>query len=216
MTRPILYTFRRCPYAMRGRMAIAHSGIEVELRELILRDKPAHMLEISPKGTVPVVLLPDGEVLDESLDVAFWALRQNDQDDWLAPWVDDGDATKALVDENDGPFKHALDRYKYATRYEGVDPLEHRERGEVFLAKLNDRLSGQNWLFGDRFSFLDAAIAPFVRQFRMPDTDWFDTSSYEGVRDWLSRFVEHPAFTRVMKKYPLWAEDQDPITFPDR
>lgn len=214
MARPILYSFRRCPYAMRARLAILSSDIVCTHREILLRDKPAAMLEASPKGTVPVLVLPDGEVKEESLDVAFWALRQNDPQGWLHPWDDDHAHADALIARNDGPFKHHLDRYKYATRYEGADEAEHREAGLEILQDLNTRLAETGYLSGGAFTFLDAAIAPFIRQFRIPDKDWFDGLDLPHLHDWLSAFLKSDRFEIVMRKYPVWDGGADAHTFP--
>jgi glutathione S-transferase len=166
---PILYSFRRCPYAMRARMAMAMaiSGVAFDLREIKLSAKPQAVLEASPKGTVPVLILPDGTVIDESLDIMRWALMQHDPEDWLAR--DDA----ALVAANDGGFKHALDRYKYPERYDG-DALIHRACGLAFLVTLDHRLSSERQLGGPTRGLTDAAIMPFVRQFAGVDRSWFD------------------------------------------
>lgn len=214
MTRPILYSFRRCPYAMRARLAILSSGIVCTHREILLRDKPQAMLEASPKGTVPVLVLPEGTVLEESLDVAFWALNASDPADWLAPWSADKSAADALIARNDGPFKHHLDRYKYATRYDDVDELEHRSAGLDILSDLNARLSGTGYLFEDRFTFLDAGIAPFVRQFRIPDKEWFDGLDLPHLHAWLQNFLKSDRLSVVMHKYNLWNGVEDNDTFP--
>ncbi|WP_375206038.1 glutathione S-transferase [Hyphococcus sp.] len=196
---PILYSFRRCPYAMRARMAIAASGTPVRLREILLRDKPEEMLAASPKGTVPVVV--DGKrIIDESLDVMNWALAQNDPEDWLSR-KDDG-----LIAENDGPFKHHLDRYKYSTRYEDADAEEHRAAGFEFLQKLEARLAHSDYLHGAERGFSDIAIFPFVRQFRIADKDWFDAAPIPNVQRWLKTLMESVLFKSVMEKYPLWKE----------
>ena len=137
---PVLYSFRRCPYAMRARLAIAASGQTCALREVVLRNKPPEMIAVSPKGTVPVIVLPDTEVIEESLEIMRWALDRHDPEGWLVPSDLDRDDIDALIAENDGPFKDALDRYKYPTRYENTDPLDHRTQGEAFLKKLNARL----------------------------------------------------------------------------
>ncbi|WP_109261314.1 glutathione S-transferase [Hyphobacterium indicum] len=200
--RPILYSFRRCPYAMRARMALKASGIACEHREILLRDKPASMLAASPKGTVPVVILPDGEVIDESLDVMRWALARNDPENWLAP----GDIMFDLVAENDGPFKHHLDRYKYSNRYENADAAVHRAGGLDFLKKLDDRLTGQSQLFGDAVSLADIAIFPFVRQFANADRSWFDAQDLPHLQAWLSAHLASPLFTAIMEKHELWSD----------
>lgn len=198
---PILYSFRRCPYAMRGRMALKVSGVAYEHREILLRDKPDAMLAASLKGTVPVVILSDGGVIDESLDVMRWALAQNDPESWLAP----GDAMSDLIDENDGPFKHHLDRYKYSNRYENAVSAAHREAGLDYLKKLNDRLAGQAQLFGDEVSLADIAIFPFVRQFANADRTWFDAQDVPHLQAWLAAHLASPRFAAIMEKHELWA-----------
>ncbi|MEL8056156.1 MAG: glutathione S-transferase [Pseudomonadota bacterium] len=208
---PILYSFRRCPYAMRARMALDVAGVKCRLREVVLRDKPKEMLLISPKGTVPVLQRVDGTVLEESRDVMLWALRENDPESWLNV---DMEAAIALIDECDGPFKHALDRYKYPNRYDLPDRLEHRERGLVYLRTLNDRLSVTKGLIKDTFCLPDAAISPFVRQFANTDRDWFGNITLPHLKHWLSEIIEGPLFARIMQKYPQWQTgDEEPI-FP--
>ena len=203
---PILYSFRRCPYAMRARMAIAASGVTVRLREILLRDKPDEMLAASAKGTVPVLI--DGEtVIDESLDVMNWALKQNDPEGWLARKDD------ALIAENDGPFKHHLDRYKYSTRYEDADAEEHRAAGFEFLQKLEARLVDHDYLHGPERGFSDIAIFPFVRQFRIADKLWFDSAPVPNVHRWLKALKESALFKSVMEKYPLWKETGEEAAF---
>lgn len=214
--RPILYSFRRCPYAMRARLAIARAGICLKLREVVLRDKPAHMFEISPKGTVPVLLLADGTVIDESLDVMRWALGQNDPDAWLAPDGGTLDDMLALITACDGDFKHHLDRYKYATRYEDVDPIADRQAAEVFLEKLETCLRAGGWLFGNRAGLADYAILPFIRQFAGVDPVWFAAAPYPALRAWLHAFLESTLFKSVMAKYPQWQPGDAEIEFPEQ
>jgi glutathione S-transferase len=197
---PILYTFRRCPYAMRARMAVAVSGIEVEQREVALRDKPPEMLVASPKGTVPVLVLPCGTVIDESLDVMHWALAQNDPDDWLR-----GVDTE-LIAVNDGPFKSALDGYKYPHRYGLADGLENRSIGMEWLKTLDTKLSGQAFLCGKHASFTDIAVFPFVRQFAETDREWFDRQPVEALRLWLDGLVTSDLFGKIMLKIPVRGE----------
>ena len=207
MALPVLYSFRRCPYAMRARLALHASGVDVEHREILLKDKPQAMLTASPKGTVPVLVLPDGRVLDESLDVAFWALGRNDPENWLAPFKSDLDASRSLIERNDGPFKHHLDRYKYASRYEEIDAREHRAAGLDILEDLNCRLAPSGFLDGQAFSFLDAAIAPFVRQFRIPEPSWFDALDLPALHQWLNAFLDSERFQAIMFKYNVWKND---------
>jgi glutathione S-transferase len=192
-TDPILYSFRRCPYAMRARLALAISGTRYELREVKLSAKPPEMLLLSPKGTVPVLVLPDGRVIDESLDIMHWALGQHDPEDWLSR----NDA--ALIAANDGPFKQHLDRHKYPERY-GVDPNVHRAAGLDMLIVLEDRLACQSHLSGTRRGLTDAAILPFVRQFARVDADWFAEQALPHLGRWLEGYLASELFEGVMKR----------------
>lgn len=193
-------------------MAIAVSGQTCRLREIVLRDKPEDMLTASPKGTVPVLVLPDQTVIDESLDVMHWALGLNDPENWLAPLQNNADAER-LIAENDGPFKANLDRYKYPTRYENVDPMEHRAGGLNFLQDLDTCLEKARYLAGDHFTILDAAIAPFVRQFANTDRPWFDQTGLRYVPNWLDGILGSNRFTCVMEKYPAWKQSGEEIAF---
>lgn len=201
--KPILYSYRRCPYAMRARMAIWAANIQVEVREISLREKPAHLLQISPKGTVPVLQLPDGAVLEQSLDIMQWALAQNDPQGWLnaAP-----EAVNALITINDGDFKKALDRYKYPDRYPEHTQAFYCEQGEHFLQRLEAALEQHDYLLGDKPSMADVAIFPFIRQFAAVDADWFVISPYPRLRTWLERWLESPLFVKVMQKFPTYTE----------
>lgn len=202
----ILYSFRRCPYAMRGRMGLHVSGVSYEHREVLLRDKPAAMLDASPKGTVPVFITKDGQVIDESLDVMMWALEVNDTQGWLDC---DQDAANALIAANDGSFKHHLDRYKYASRYKddaqrGDVDVSHRTEAEVHIDMLESCLDGADYLLGERQTYADIAIFPFIRQFANTDKDWWDNNDYPNVRDWLTRHIESRLFKLIMTKFPVW------------
>ena len=202
MTKPILYSFRRCPYAMRARMSLLESGVEVELREVILRDRPEHMMDLSPKGTVPVLLLPDGAVIEESLDIMLWSLDES----WLA-----GD-WKELIDVNDGDFKHHLDRYKYNNRYENVlSSEEHREHALSILKTYDERLSNQAYLCGDSISLADLALSPFVRQFANTDRGWFDQLPLLHLHNWLIGILEGDLFKSCIVKHKQWQNGQVPI-----
>ncbi|MGZ8151999.1 MAG: glutathione S-transferase [Methylovulum sp.] len=207
---PIFYSFRRCPYAMRARMAIASAGIIVELREIELCHKPEQMLTVSPKGTVPVLLLQNGEVIDESLDIMYWALRQNDPEHWLESRRRQN--TESLILRNDGEFKICLDRYKYADRYPEYPRIYYRQQAELFLTKLERRLTQSRFLCGDHFAFADATIAPFIRQFAAVDSDWFENSPYLALNQWLKAFLASGLFTAVMMKYQPWMPG-DPLLF---
>lgn len=202
---PILYSFRRCPYAMRARLALAVSGTSCQLREVALKNKPAAMLEVSPKGTVPVLVTAEGEVIDESLDIMRWALARQDPEGWL-----DADAavTDMLIADNDGPFKANLDRYKYPSRFDLADPVPARAAGVEFLERLNARLEGRAYLFGDRRTLADMAIFPFVRQFAAVNPDWFKTLPLKPLQGWLSGHLASTLFQDVMQKHPVWTADR--------
>jgi glutathione S-transferase len=208
---PLLYSFRRCPYAMRARMALAVSGQTVELREIELRNRPDEIYAASAKGTVPVLVLPEGEVIDESLDVMRWALAQNDPEAWLPSDASTQAETESLVARNDREFKHHLDRYKYATRYEDVDEVEHRDAASLVLRELDARLQQNAFLLGDQFQFVDAALAPFVRQFAIADRAWFDGQDWTELRAWLDAFIASERFQSIMQKYPVWQPEADPL-----
>ena len=210
---PVLYTFRRCPYAMRARLAIAVSGLQVEQREVALRNKPAELLAASPKATVPVLVLPNGEVIDESLDVMLWALAQHDPEHWLTPERGGKDAMLALIRVNDMDFKQNLDRYKYPHRYtsamqqEPADAasfaLAHRTAGAERLLRL-EALLGQGWLCGARASLADMAILPFVRQFAHTDKLWFAEQQWPALQAWLQDFEGSTMYQGVMQKNDPW------------
>jgi glutathione S-transferase len=201
---PILYSFRRCPYAMRARMALLISATPVEIREVVLRDKPPEMLAASPKATVPVLVLPGGEVIDESLEIMRWALTRSDPEGWLA-----GDDT-ALIAANDGAFKHHLDRYKYPDRH-GSDALEHRAAGAEMLQVPEDRLAASDNVNGDRRTLADIAIFPFVRQFAAVDHAWFDTLPLPRLQRWLAALTAAPLFETAMVRLPPWRAGDAPI-----
>ena len=195
-----LYSFRRCPYAMRARMALRYSAVAVDIVEVSLKAKPAEMLALSNKGTVPV-LNADGRVIDESLAIMHWALAQNDPQDWLLKDDPAGQAQiTALIEANDQVFKVHLNRYKYAERYP-EQPMEvYRAQGEVFLRQLDEWLQGREYLLAAHPSLADVALLPFVRQFAHVDREWFTQTPYVRLQDWLQRFLESDLFTGVMQK----------------
>ena len=199
MSLPILYSFRRCPYAMRARMSIVRESFEVELREVVLRDRPDHMMEISPKGTVPVLLLADGTVIEESLEIMQHVLGWNLSEE-EAHWVE----------RNDEEFKFHLDRYKYPNRYDDVDEIEQRTLASAYLNDLDARL-GESPAFAAQ---LNDALFPFVRQFANHDRDWFDAQSWANVHAWLSQHLESEEFKRCMKKEKQWFEGTEITVFP--
>ncbi|XZN93799.1 MAG: glutathione S-transferase [Microcoleus sp.] len=211
---PILYSFRRCPYAMRARLAVVASGIVCELREVVLRDKPQEMLDVSPKGTVPVLVDRDGRVLEESIDIMFWALEQHDPEQWLTPEQGSVEQMLELIDKCDRGFKYNLDRYKYPNRYENTDAIVHRTEGYLYLELLNSRLRETRYLFGNRVALADRAIAPFVRQFANTDIEWFNQQSLPDLQSWLTEFVDSEIYTRIMPKYPKWESGNECLVFP--
>ena len=206
---PILYSFRRCPYAMRARLAIKVSGVEVELREVVLKDKPKEMLDCSPKATVPVLQLEDGAVIDESRDIIAWALAINDPENWLLRDDLAVEEINQLIDINDNSFKGHLDHYKYADRFPEKTETYYRKQGEVFLQMLDSKLNKSVYLMGNHISVLDIALFPFIRQFAYVDINWFEKSNYKKLNVWLNRFIESELFNSVMKKYPQWSSNQE-------
>lgn len=194
---PLLYSFRRCPYAMRARMALYQAGVQCEIIEVELKAKPAAMLALSPKGSVPVLQLASGEVLDESLDIMHWALAQNDPAHWLpSSWV----ISQSLMDENDTGFKSNLDRYKYPQRFPGGNSVEARDKGLLFLRKLTTQLNGNDYLLGQQVSFVDIAVFPFIRQFANTDVQWFAAQDLPDVQRWLDSLLNSVLFKTIMEK----------------
>jgi len=195
-----LYSFRRCPYAMRARMALRYAQLDVDIVEVSLKAKPAEMLALSNKGTVPVLSV-DGQVIDESLDIMRWALAQNDPQDWLLKDDPQGAHSMAtLIAENDQRFKVHLNRYKYAERYPEQPMAVYRAEGEVFLRKLDELLVDREYLLADHPSLADVALMPFVRQFAHVDREWFAQTPYRSLQAWLERFLSSDLFTSVMQK----------------
>lgn len=206
MAAPILYSYRRCPYAMRARMALKYANIAVEIREISLREKPAHMLQVSPKGTVPVLVLPNGEVIEQSLEIMHWALkppRVNTglKSDWLNVNLT---IAESLIAQNDGDFKSALDRYKYPERYPEKSQAEHRAQGEVFLQRLESLLQTHDYLLTNHVSLADIAIFPFIRQFAAVDAAWFESAPYPKLCVWLKALTSSALFESIMEKQPTY------------
>ncbi len=199
---------------MRARLALFFKSVEVELREVVLRDKPDDMLKASPKGTVPVLKLPDGRILEESLDIMLWAVEQPMANSVFPEFSPPTQAMLDLINEIDGPFKHNLDRYKYANRYEDVEALPHREACLATLQKLDERLVENDFLFSNHMTFADIAIAPFIRQFANTDKDWFSATPYKHLQEWLNVFCTSPHFAAVMLKYPQWHSLDEVTVFP--
>lgn len=209
---PILYSFRRCPYAIRARLALKISGASFALREVVLRDKPAALVAASPKATVPVLQLPDGSVLEQSLDIMRWALQAHDPQGWLR--VEEQAEAQRLIDLNDGPFKQALDRYKYASN--GADRSAQSDRDDavaLLLSPLNARLAHHGFLLRDTPSIADMAIVPFVRQFAAVDDAWFGNAPLRHLHGWMQRITSSALFVSVMPKYAAWQPGDTDIVF---
>jgi glutathione S-transferase len=203
---PVLYSFRRCPYAIRARLALHASGLAYEHREVVLKNKPAHMLALSPKGTVPVLWLPshahgqEGQVIDQSLDIMLWALRQHDPKRWLPASLAEMQQSLEKIAANDGMFKQHLDRYKYPNRFGLVNGLHDRALASVFLLELEAELQQENFLSGPHWGLTDAALAPFVRQFAHVDRPWFGAQNWAALKRWLVNFETSADFAKVMEK----------------
>ena len=208
---PILYSFRRCPYAMRARLALQSSGIVVEIREIKLQNKPKEFLQSSQKGTVPVLILNSEKVLDESIDIIKWALKTNDPKNWLA----EGQLNQIEIDKIlitlEGDFKKNLDKYKYPNRYKSNNKNFYRDNNLKFLNYLNHLLKENNALNCPHLSMLDYAILPFIRQFRNVDELWFDALDLIFLKKWLFQFIDSNEFSSIMKKYNLWDPNETPI-----
>jgi glutathione S-transferase len=222
---PVLYSFRRCPYAMRARLALAVSGCRCELREVVLRDKPHALLQASPKGTVPVLVLREGgkqSVIDQSLDIMLWALARHDPQQWLVPPQGGLQDMLDLLVQCDSAFKFNLDRYKYPDRHAGSAPsaedaasfaARHRELAAQWLGSLESRL-GRGWLFGARPTLADMGILPFVRQFAHVDDAWFKSMPWPAVQKWLADWEDSGLFAAIMPKFQAWREGAPPVVVP--
>lgn len=211
LTHPRLYSFRRCPYAMRARLGLLFAELPVELREVVLKNKPEQMLAISPKGTVPVLQLADGTVIEESTEIMLWALSQNDPKGLFV--AKDLSQTQALLAQNDNEFKYWLDRYKYADRHPEMTQTQYRQRGEAFLQVLETRLTEHRYLLGEHVSMADIGIMPFVRQFAHVDRDVFYAQPYPNLQNWLKNWLEHPLFLQAMTKFQPWQAGDEVLIF---
>ena len=213
MDYPILYSFVRCPYAMRARMALKLTEIKCEIREVRLNNKPKHMIDMSPKGTVPVLVL-ENNIIDESNEIIEWALSFNNVFDGNLD-EDQKDLTSRLIKLFDSKFKYNLDRYKYATRYENIDINKHKMECLKILINLEDLISKDEWFLGKSINKLDISILPFIRQFRIADTDWFDKQNQiTGIQQILDNFLNSKLYKDIMFKYDVWTENDIPQFFP--
>ncbi|WP_417347111.1 glutathione S-transferase [Ferrimonas sp.] len=212
MTQPTLYSFRRCPYAMRARLALAYLGRPLVLREVVLKDKPRELLALSPKGTVPVLQLADGRVLEHSLEIMLWALGQADPELWWPESTEQQLLTLELIQRNDGEFKHWLDRYKYADRHPHPQQW-YRQKSRPWLDRLESMLKSAPWLLGERLTLADTALLPFIRQYAMVDRPWFE-QHYPGLNLWLTRWMEGELYGRIMDKFSPWQPGDPPTLWP--
>ena len=211
---PILYSFRRCPYAMRARIAIKLSNQTCELREINLHSKPTEFMEISQKGTVPVLVLTDGSIIDESLDIIKWAISKNDEFKLKSDKNEIEKSDDFLISLFDNVFKEHLDKYKYNSHYNNEDPLFHREKASEILFKVSNMLYKNKWLRGENPGVSDIAILPFVRQFRIADPDWFDNEfKLHKIKLWLNNFLISKMYLEVMEKFKPWEPGQNKILF---
>lgn len=211
---PVLYSLRRCPYAMRGRMGIALSKQQVLLREIVTKDKPSELLASSPKGTVPVLVLSDGNVIEQSLEVMMWALHRNDPQDLLR--LSNPSLSKQihqLIQQNDNEFIGHLEKYRASVRYRNDDIEQRRNLCEAFISELEAKLARHDYLFGDSPSLADFAVMPFVSQFVRVEKKWFVQSEYQNVGRWLRSHLESKLYTQVMKQYPLWNDTKQDCLF---
>lgn len=211
---PILYSLRRCPYAMRGRMGIALSQQKVLLREIVTKDKPSELLASSPKGTVPVLVLPQGKIIEQSIEVMIWALEQNDPQDLLRSSEPElNQEILELIARNDNEFIGHLEKYRASVRYRNVDTEQRRKTCEGFISELESKLTQHEYLFGDTPSLADFAVMPFVSQFVRVEKKWFVQSEYQNVGRWLRAHLDSKLYTQVMKQYPLWNETKQDCIF---
>ena len=214
MGKPVLYSFRRCPYAMRARLAVKYSGVQVELREVDLKAIPEALRVLMPEDpTVPVLQLPNGDVVYESWDVLLWAVREHDPDGWLGQEESRLVAAEQWIEMNDYSFKTDLDHYKYHQRYPEQSQLEYRAEAEEFLQDLEDQLQDTRFLLGDNLSIADIGVLPFIRQFAFVDKEWFDQAPYPQVQAWLEGFLASELFRAVMDKYDVWKPVDKPVIF---
>ncbi|GAA5131820.1 glutathione S-transferase [Thalassotalea piscium] len=213
MTLPILYSLRNCPYAMRARIAIYRSSVPIELRDIVLKNKPKEMLLASPKGTVPTLVLPSGKVVDESLDVMLWALNTNDPYGLLGANKEQLHNMLTLIHRFDHEFKQALEQYKCAKRYHEANIEQCREKCELYIQEIEQRLNKGNYLINTEESLADIAILPFIRQFARVERQWYLQSPYPNLKKWLKHYLQSAMFTKVMAKYPLWKLSSEPVIF---
>jgi len=211
---PIIYSLRNCPFAMRARIAIYKSQQPVLLRDIVLKDKPQEMLVASPKGTVPVLITPNGTVIEESFEVMLWALSMSDPDDLLFSGDDEMLASmQTLIYRFDNEFKRCLENYKCAKRYSETNVIECRQACEAYIAQLEQLLTAHQYLMADRESLADIALLPFIRQFARVERQWYLQAPYPHVRQWLNHYLQSKMFSKVMTKHQLWLPNRSDLLF---
>ena len=208
---PILYSFRRCPYAMRARLAIKASGLIVEIREVELKNKPKEFLNISPKATVPIVCISSKQIIEESLDIMEWALKINDPLKLLKHEKLNRIEIHSILNKLENEFKQNLDRYKYSSRFDLPNPKLYRDKNLQTLNEFNNLLQNNKGIYSSNLSLLDYAVFPFIRQFRNVNSVWFDSLELKFLQTWLYELIDSDEFSSIMKKYEIWKPNQKPI-----
>lgn len=217
MALPVLYSLRNCPYAMRARLAIYAAKQQVQLRDLVLSNKPAEMLAVSPKGTVPVLVTASNQVIDESLAIMQWAFSQSDPDDYLDSKTPNALAEMlAAIEIFDHEFKGHLEKYRCSKRYHEPSLIADRQQCERYLASLELRLCQYQYLMSDKPSLADLALMPFIRQFARVERQWYLQAPYPKLRQWLNGYLQSRMFSKVMEQHPLWLDAKQVVIFGDR
>lgn len=214
MPLPLIYSLRRCPYCMRARLGLLLAKQPVMLRDVVIKNLPTEMLTVSPKGTVPVLVLDDSSVIDESLDIMIWALNQNDPNNLLLSGQPNAlPAMLTLINRNDNEFVFSLEKYKVAARYHDTTEGYYRQQCELFICHLEQRLTDQNFFMGNRPSLTDYALLPFIRQFSRVDRRWYLKAPYPNLQRWLGIHYQNPLYSKAMTKYPRWLDNHEDILF---
>lgn len=217
MSLPILYSLRQCPYAMRARMGLLLAKQPVILRDIVMKNIPDEMLVASPKGTVPVLVLNDSSVIDESIDIMLWALNKNDPMNLLYHHQANSYSNIIeLIKCNDNEFVQVLNKYKAAARYHDVDEATCRQQCENYIVYYEQCLTEHDYLIGDTSSLADYAVLPFIRQFSRVDRKWFTQAPYPKLQRWLERHYKNPIFAKAMTKYPQWLDSKESVLFGDK
>ena len=212
---PVLYSFRRCPFAMRARLVIYYSKTECVIREVLLSNKPKELVEISPKSTVPVMCLANGLVIEESLEIMEWCFEVNDPYNFMSIYTQHKSDIKRMIGLIDGPFKDYLDKYKYSSRYNHEDKIKNRNKACDILSEIENKINDSYYTFDYQLSYLDLAILPLIRQYMLVDKDWFTTSMpHKKIKHWLNNFLESDALSEVMVKFPVWKRGDEAQLFP--